>query len=101
MGGSIVFIVISNLELVQHGYRCRCSNRCSLYPEVPYRDIRAGYLIGSYWPQMGQFWDFLRSVIVHFGSQVQNVMELILKIQALSHLVAIWPIFRPNVISMV
>ena len=31
------------------------------------------------WPQMGQIWDFLRSVSVHFGSLSQNVLKLILK----------------------
>ena len=28
---------------------------------------------------MGQIWDFLRSVLVHFGSTSQNVLKLILK----------------------
>ena len=28
---------------------------------------------------MGQIWDFLRSVSVHFGSPSQNVLKLILK----------------------
>ena len=35
--------------------------------------------IGSHWPQMGQIWDFLRSVSVHFGALRQNVLKLILK----------------------
>ena len=35
--------------------------------------------IGSDYPQMGQMWDFLRSISVHFGSQSQNVLKLILK----------------------
>ena len=31
------------------------------------RDVKFGIQIGSDWPQMGQIWDFLRSVSVHFG----------------------------------
>ena len=31
------------------------------------------------WPEMGQIWDFLRSVSVHFGAPRQNVLNLILK----------------------
>ena len=30
-------------------------------------------------PQIGQIWDFLRSVSIHFGSPSQNVLKLILK----------------------
>ena len=30
-------------------------------------------------PQMGQIWDFLRSVSVHFGAMRQNALKLILK----------------------
>ena len=33
----------------------------------------------SDWPQMGQIWDFLRSVSVYFGAPRQNVLNLILK----------------------
>ena len=43
------------------------------------RDVRFGIQIVSDWPQMGQIWDFLRSVSVHFGSASQNVLKLILK----------------------
>ena len=32
------------------------------------RIIKFGIQIGSDWPKMGQIWDFLRSVSVHFGS---------------------------------
>ena len=35
--------------------------------------------LGLEWPQMGQIWDFLRSVSVHFGSASQNVLKPILK----------------------
>ena len=35
--------------------------------------------IGSDWPQMGQIWDFLRSVSVHFGAPRQNVLKVIFK----------------------
>ena len=35
--------------------------------------------MGQIGPQMGQIWDFLRSVSVHFGSPSQNVLKLILK----------------------
>ena len=43
----------------------------------------------SDWPQMGQIWDFLRSVSVHFGSASQNVLKLIFP--DLSHMVLVWP----------
>ena len=35
--------------------------------------------LGHIGPQMGQIWDFLRSVSVHFGAGRQNVLKLILK----------------------
>ena len=35
--------------------------------------------IRSNWSQIGQIWDFLRSVSVHFGAPRQNVLKLILK----------------------
>ena len=35
--------------------------------------------IGADWPQVGQIWDFLRSVSVHIGAPRQNVLKLILK----------------------
>ena len=31
------------------------------------RDVKFGIQIGSDWHQMGQIWDFLRSVSVHFA----------------------------------
>ena len=37
-------------------------------------------------PQMGQIWDFLRSVSVHFGAGRQNALKLILKSPTMSHL---------------
>ena len=43
------------------------------------RDVKFAIQIGSDWPQMGQFWDFLRSVSVHFSAGRQNVLKLILK----------------------
>ena len=43
------------------------------------RDLNFGINIESNWLQMGQIWDFLRSVSVHFGSPSQNVLKLILK----------------------
>ena len=45
----------------------------------PTRDIKFGIKIGSDWLQIGQIWNFLRSVSVHFGSASQNVLKLILK----------------------
>ena len=36
------------------------------------RDAKLGVLIGSDWPQMGQIWDYLRSVSVQFGSLSQD-----------------------------
>ena len=44
-----------------------------------YWDVKFGIQIGSDWPQMGQIWDILRTVSVHFGLVSQNVMKLILK----------------------
>ena len=32
------------------------------------RDVKFGNQIEADWPQMGQIWDFLRSVSVHFGT---------------------------------
>ena len=32
------------------------------------KDVKFGIQIGSDWPQMGQIWDFLISVSVHFDS---------------------------------
>ena len=43
------------------------------------RDGKFGIQIRSDWPEMGQIWGFLRSVSVHFGSESQNVLKLILK----------------------
>ena len=43
------------------------------------RDVKFGIQIGSSWSKMGQIWDFLRSVSVHFGSASQNVLKLILE----------------------
>ena len=60
------------------------------------RDLKFDILIGSDWPEMGQVWDFLRSVSVHFGSPIQNVLKLILKVPNLSHLVPIWPNYEPD-----
>ena len=59
---------------------------------VVHRDLKFGNYIRSDWPQMGQIWDFLKSVSVHFGSPRglfkisfstfwlgQNVLKLMLK----------------------
>ena len=43
------------------------------------RDVECGIQIWTDWPQMGQIWDSLRSVSVHFGSASQIVLKLILK----------------------
>ena len=43
------------------------------------RNVKFRLQIGSYWPQMGQIWAFLRSVSVHFGAGRQNVLKLIWK----------------------
>ena len=40
------------------------------------RDIKFGLLILSDWPQMGQIWDFLRSVSVHFASARKHIYIL-------------------------
>ena len=47
--------------------------------ELRRRAVKFSIQIGSDWSQMGQIWDFLRSVSVHFGSASQNVLKLILK----------------------
>ena len=55
---------------------------CPCDKSVPWRNIRAikfGIRIGSDWPQMGQIWEFLRSLSVHFGSPSQNVWNWPLK----------------------
>ena len=38
-------------------------------------DVKIAIQIGSYWSQMGQIWDFLRSVSVHFGSHETDLAE--------------------------
>ena len=43
------------------------------------RDVIFAPQIRSYWPKMGQIWDFLRSVSVHFGSPRINLLILLLK----------------------
>ena len=43
------------------------------------RSIKFSIQIGLDWPQMGQIWDFLRSVSVYFGAPRQNILKLILK----------------------
>ena len=48
--------------------------------DVATRGGEFGIQIGSDWPQMGQIWEFLRSVYVHFGAGRQEVLKLILKI---------------------
>ena len=39
----------------------------------PARGVKFDIQIGSDWPQMGQIWDFLRSVLIRFGLLSQNV----------------------------
>ena len=39
-----------------------------------YGDVKFRIQIGSNWPQMGQIWDFLRSVSVHFGAQICPIL---------------------------
>ena len=53
--------------------------RCDYYNIVPDGDVKFDIQIWSYLPQMGQIWDFLRSVSVHFGAGRQNALKLILK----------------------
>ena len=52
---------------------------CSVQKEcdklMQYRDLKFGIQIASDWPQMGQIWDFLRSVSVHFGQLSFNVQD--------------------------
>ena len=49
---------------------------------------------------MGQIWDFLRSVSVHFGSPIQNVLKLIFKIPRLISFGANLTNFRPTLLSV-
>ena len=44
-----------------------------------FRDVKFGIQIGSDWARIGQIWDFLRSVSLHFGAGCQNLLKLILK----------------------
>ena len=46
---------------------------------VGVKDGKFRIQIGSDWPQVGQIWDFLRSVSVHFDAPRQNVLKLIFK----------------------
>ena len=55
----------------------RIDNNCDQEPRnmlvhVESRDVKFGIEIGAHWPQIGQIWDFYRSVSVHFGSASQN-----------------------------
>ena len=50
------------------------------------RAVKFVIQIASVWLQMGQIWDFLRSVSVHFGLASQNILKRILKVPDLSHL---------------
>ena len=60
-------------------------------------DVPVATELGQKCPQMGQIWDFLRSVSVHFGSPSQNVLKLILKSPRLvtfcanCAIIAVWP----------
>ena len=38
-------------------------------------DVKFAIQIGSDWPQMGQIWDFLRSVSVHFGAPAERSLN--------------------------
>ena len=59
----------STIDLWRHGTGEQSSGQRS----------HGGSNIWSDLPQMGQIWDFLRSVSEHFGSPSQNVLNLILK----------------------
>ena len=64
--------------------------------------VKFAILPGSDWPQMGQIWDFLRSVSVHFDSARQKLLKLIL---IKSQICPIWgqsdPIWMPNLTSRI
>ena len=51
---------------------------CEKFADVCSPGKSAWHQIEPDWPQMGQIWDFLRSVSVHFGAPRQNVLKLIL-----------------------
>ena len=51
----------------------------SSYSDVLVRDVKFGIQIGPGWPQIGQIWDILRSILVHLSSARKNVPKLILK----------------------
>ena len=82
-------------------YRGNSSIDMIIDNDIPFRDVKFGIQSGSDWPKTGQIWDFLRSVIVHFGSVSQNVLELILKSP---RFVPFWgqfdPICMPNLTSL-
>ena len=43
-------------------------------------DVKFGIKIESDWPQIGQIWELLRSVSVHFGAVSQKYTETDLKV---------------------
>ena len=65
-----IYSVISNSALPQQR---------PTFHRVFAKDGKFSIQIGSDWPQMGQIWEFLRLVSVHFGSLSQNVLKLVLK----------------------
>ena len=57
--------VLNNL-ILENAYNSN-NHDIKLISPVP-KGFKFGIQIGSDWPQMGQICDFLRSVLVHFGS---------------------------------
>ena len=55
------------------------------------QDVGVGTKLGLIGPQMGQIWDFLRSVSVHFGARAKMHWNWSLKFPDLSHLGPNWP----------
>ena len=83
-------IVLSNLNMNRSDVKKQFS------VTVIARDVKFGIKTRSDWPKMGQIWDFLGSISVHFGSPSLNVLKLILRYQ----ICLIWgqsdPILMPN-----
>jgi len=62
--------ICQGLMIMCATWSCRLLHltRSHRHAHIQVRDVTFGIQIGSDWPQMGQIWDFLRSVSVHFVS---------------------------------
>ena len=111
-----MFIAVSDFHIPKHK-RLQCHNKeylylqyvtifflysithcCLIFPSDNNitQKSEIGPQIWSDWTQMGQIFDFLRSVSVHFGSASQNVLKLILKSQRIFPFGVTLTVFRPK-----